>query len=93
MKTHDTSDLINSSNKDKIAILIYTILQPAIAGGLNEKEAQDMYNTIMSKISELHESDNQFNDLLQDILNKWSLPIINKFGANVNNILSDGSLN
>lgn len=89
METKDIANINQMPNKDKIAVLVSAILQPAIAGGLHEKEAEKIYNNIMSNISKLHSSENQFNDLLKDILNKWALPIIAHFGANVNNILPD----
>ena len=52
---------------DEIALLISTILQPAQAGGMTEKEAEEIYNKIMGNIYNLGESEtgeNPFQDLL-----------------------------
>ena len=58
---------------DEIALLISTILQPAQAGGMTEKEAEEIYNKIMGNIYNLGESEtgeNPFQDLLGEILCK-----------------------
>lgn len=63
-----------------IALLVNVILQPAIAGGISEDEAESLYNKIMSSISCLHPSHLQFSTLLDDIINKWAVPIIKDYG-------------
>ena len=65
---------------DKISVLIYSILQPAIAGGVPEKRAEEIYNEIMSNIASLgKDKDGQtaFQRLLNNILKKW-YPMANK---------------
>ena len=41
----------------EVSLLINTILQPAIAGGMTEEEAEEIYNKIMENISNLGELD------------------------------------
>jgi hypothetical protein len=69
--------------KKEIGIIIFSILQPAIAGGMSEKRAEEIYNEIMQNISDLHPSENQFNTLLEDIINKCAIPIIGKSGIKI----------
>ena len=59
---------------DEISVLIYSILQPAIAGGVSEERAEEIYNEIMSNIASLgtgKDGNTAFQILLDDILNKW----------------------
>jgi serine/threonine protein kinase len=63
-----------------IALLVNIILQPAIAGGISEEEAKKLFNKILNSISSLHPSHNQFSSLLDDIINKWAVPIIKEYG-------------
>jgi hypothetical protein len=58
---------------DEISLLIWTILQPAVAGGMVEKEAEEIYNKIMGNISNLGELETGktgFQELLGEILYK-----------------------
>ena len=65
---------------DEISVLVYSILQPAIAGGVPEKRAEEIYNEIMSNIASLEkgkDGNTAFQSLLDDILHKW-YPTANK---------------
>jgi hypothetical protein len=65
---------------DEISVLVYSILQPVIAGGVPEKRAEEIYNEIMSNISSLgkdKDGNTAFQSLLDDILHKW-YPTANK---------------
>ncbi|MFA6925316.1 MAG: hypothetical protein WC223_13805 [Bacteroidales bacterium] len=77
------NERIQNEATTRIAELIFIIMQPAIAGGISEKEAEIIYNKILSNICKLHESQSQFNILLEDILNKWALPIIKEHGVSI----------
>jgi hypothetical protein len=64
----------------EISTLIASILQPAMAGGISEKRAEEIYNEIMSNIASLgkdKEGNTAFQTLLDDILRKW-YPMANK---------------
>ncbi len=76
--------------KYEICFLVTAILQPAIAGGIEEQKAKEIYNQITEAISNVHKSENQFNTLLEDIINKWAIPIIGKSGIKID-ILDTGS--
>jgi hypothetical protein len=61
---------------DEISVLVYSILQPAIAGGVPKKRAEEIYNEIMSNIASLgkdKDGNTAFQSLLDDILHKWYL--------------------
>jgi hypothetical protein len=65
---------------DEISVLIYSILQPAIAGGVSEERAKEIYEVIMSNIASLgkdKDGNTAFQSLLADILHKW-YPTANK---------------
>jgi hypothetical protein len=59
---------------DEISVLIASILQPVMAGGLSEERAAEIYEEIMSNIASLGKDKNgktAFQTLLDDILKKW----------------------
>lgn len=59
---------------DEISVLIATLLQPVMAGGLSEKRAEQIYEEIMSHIASLgkdKDGHTAFQGLLDDILKKW----------------------
>ena len=65
---------------EEISSLIAAILQPAMAGGVSEKRAEEIYNEIMSNIASLGKNtdgNTAFQTLLDDILQKW-YPLLNK---------------
>lgn len=67
------------SGSDEISILIYAILQPAMAGGMTEERSIEIYEEIMSNIARLGTLTNgrtAFDDLKDDILNKWAMRYI-----------------
>lgn len=69
--------------KKSILELVVIILQPTIAGGMSEIEATRTFEEIKNSIEKVDESQHQFNVLLNDIINKWSLPIIAKNGVKI----------
>lgn len=77
---------------EKIAVLLFTIMQPAIAGGMPLKEAEEIYDKILSNICKLHSSQHQFDILLQEILNNWAIPVIKEYGI-TNNLLERVCMN
>ena len=61
----------NIPGSKEISILIWAILQPAIAGGMPEKRAEEIYYDIMSSITELGALDDgttAFEALLKDLI-------------------------
>jgi len=58
----------------EISVLIVAIMQPAMAGGLPEERAEEIYEEIMSNIASLGKDKDgitAFQSLLDDILKKW----------------------
>lgn len=65
---------------DEISVLVYSIFQPVIAGGMPEERAEELYEEIMSSIASLgkdKDGNTAFQTLLNDILTKW-YPMANK---------------
>jgi hypothetical protein len=65
---------------DEISVLVFSILQPVIAGGLSEERAEEIYAEIMSNIASLGKDKDgrtAFQMLLDNILEKW-YPMANK---------------
>ncbi|MFA6924713.1 MAG: hypothetical protein WC223_10740 [Bacteroidales bacterium] len=71
---------------EKIAELLFNIMQRAMQGGLPEKEAIKIYDTILSNLCKLDKSQSQYDVLLEDILNYWALPLIMDYGVSTNKI-------
>ena len=60
--------------------IIVTILQPAIAGGITDKEAENIFNQIMESISSFKDPDTIFESVLDDVLYKICFPYAIKSG-------------
>ena len=58
---------------DEVGILISAILQPAMAGGMPEKRAEEIYYEVMENIKNLGQREDgkwAFEELLEDIIEK-----------------------
>ncbi|MEN6350370.1 MAG: hypothetical protein ABFD08_13380 [Syntrophomonas sp.] len=58
----------------EISVLVVSVLQPVIAGGLSKERAKEIFEEIMSNITSLGKDKDgrtAFQTLLDDILKKW----------------------
>jgi hypothetical protein len=61
---------------DAISTLLHAVLQPAIAGGLPEARAEELYEEILSSIANLgtlSDGLTAFETLRDDLLEKWAM--------------------
>lgn len=67
------------AGSDEISVVVWALLQPAMAGGMSEKRAQALYEEIMSSIASLGTLTTGltgFETLRNDLLDKWAMHYI-----------------
>ncbi|MDP1725532.1 MAG: hypothetical protein Q8M15_02020 [Bacteroidota bacterium] len=74
-------DLNTQSTRQLLELLLGIILRNAVESGLTDKEAQDIYVKITHAINKNCKTDDKFASLVNEILNGWSIPLINHFGV------------
>lgn len=57
-----------------VSLMLFTILQPAVAGGLSEEKAAEIYHEVLFNIAQLDKTDKVFKTVLDDIINKLCIP-------------------
>lgn len=57
-----------------ISVLLASVMQPAIAGGVPETRAKEIYEEVMGAIAEL--SEEGFETLRDDLLLRWAQPLL-----------------
>ena len=64
------------AGSEAIATLVWSLLQPAMAGGMTEKRAQALYEEVMSSIASLGTLTTGltgFETLRNELLDKWAV--------------------